>query len=511
MSRTEPRLRRDISLRGMFTQHGVLLTRALVINIVGALPSALIPLQLGRVVGHRGDGLVGEVLLLAALCIAGVASSMLTNTTNVWLWLTPMFDAIRRAHRGSQFTADGRAPGDILSIGIDDSDQLGAAYDAVVRCAVSLATATVVIIVLSFTYWPAAIILPAGAVVLLIAQRRLLGCLKAAQEAERSKIGETVDVATDIAVGLRVIGSLRVGSFFRSRYSQASASLQAAGTHEGKVRGVYDAVSFTVTGLMVACVLGLGASAFNAGHLSAGDVVALAGYALYLVGAFTVLQDAIKVWARSRIAWKNIADLPQSSPPIAPQESSPEHMGQLHSLLQSLIDTGSGSAFVRVTSGDANSLSEAISRAVQSIDESATVELMLTSSTLVGVSLREVVDPSGQRERAVVESAMYAAAATDLITLFPGGWSGEIASRGGDLSGGQRQRLILARALARHPHVLVLAEPTSALDAVTAQLVARRTLDLRRDTITLVVGSGGPFAVVADTSLDSLELLGGKH
>ena len=58
--------------------------------------------------------------------------------------------------------------------------------------------------------------------------------------------------------------------------------------------------------------------------------------------------------------------------------------------------------------------------------------------------------------------------------------------RGRGLSGGQRQRLVLARALLADPEVLVLVEPTSAVDAHTEARIAERLAQHRRGHTTIV-------------------------
>ena len=76
--------------------------------------------------------------------------------------------------------------------------------------------------------------------------------------------------------------------------------------------------------------------------------------------------------------------------------------------------------------------------------------------------------------------------AEDVYDALPGGWQGQLDERGRGLSGGQRQRLVLARALAQDPPVLVLVEPTSAVDAHTEARIAVRVAAHRRGRTTVV-------------------------
>jgi ABC-type multidrug transport system fused ATPase/permease subunit len=59
--------------------------------------------------------------------------------------------------------------------------------------------------------------------------------------------------------------------------------------------------------------------------------------------------------------------------------------------------------------------------------------------------------------------------------------------RGRSLSGGQRQRLVLARALLSDAEILVLVDPTSAVDAHTEARIARRLREARRGRTTVIL------------------------
>ena len=110
-----------------------------------------------------------------------------------------------------------------------------------------------------------------------------------------------------------------------------------------------------------------------------------------------------------------------------------------------------------------------------------------TSPQIFAGTLRDAVDPLGRLSREQAERALHTAAAEDVFDALPGGWQGELEERGRGLSGGQRQRLVLMRALAADPEVLVLVEPTSAVDAHTEARIAERLGEHRRGRTTVVM------------------------
>jgi len=73
-------------------------------------------------------------------------------------------------------------------------------------------------------------------------------------------------------------------------------------------------------------------------------------------------------------------------------------------------------------------------------------------------------------EEEIIEAAKLANA-HDFITEMPGGYGSLVGERGLTLSGGQRQRIGIARAIIRNAPILILDEPTAALDTESERLV----------------------------------------
>src|SRR5690606_27192017 len=92
-----------------------------------------------------------------------------------------------------------------------------------------------------------------------------------------------------------------------------------------------------------------------------------------------------------------------------------------------------------------------------------------------------------QAGRAVIEAAARAAGLDRFIARLPQGYDTVVGERGLSLSAGERQRIVLARAILRRPSVLILDEPTAALDAETEQLVAGRLREALPDATLVII------------------------
>ena len=105
----------------------------------------------------------------------------------------------------------------------------------------------------------------------------------------------------------------------------------------------------------------------------------------------------------------------------------------------------------------------------------AGVSVALQENVLFGLSLRDNIRyavPDAPDEQLM--EAVRVACVEDYIASLPDGLDTMLSDRGGKLSTGQRQRLSIARALAKGAPILILDEPTAALDAATEHRVLQR-------------------------------------
>ncbi len=116
------------------------------------------------------------------------------------------------------------------------------------------------------------------------------------------------------------------------------------------------------------------------------------------------------------------------------------------------------------------------------------VSIALQENVLFGNTVRENIrfgKPDATDEQ--VKAAARVAAADDFIERLPDGYDTLLGERGSKLSSGQRQRLSIARAVIKNAPILVLDEPTAALDAVTEQRVLRNLSEWGRDRAVFLI------------------------
>jgi ABC-type multidrug transport system fused ATPase/permease subunit len=110
-------------------------------------------------------------------------------------------------------------------------------------------------------------------------------------------------------------------------------------------------------------------------------------------------------------------------------------------------------------------------------------------SYLFAGTLRELLRIRDGLDDGELRGALRAASAEDVVDALPDGLDTPIGARARTLSGGQRQRVRLARALLAEPEVLILIDPTSAVDAHTEARIAERLREARAGLTTVVIAT----------------------
>jgi ATP-binding cassette, subfamily C, bacterial len=112
---------------------------------------------------------------------------------------------------------------------------------------------------------------------------------------------------------------------------------------------------------------------------------------------------------------------------------------------------------------------------------------------------------SKEFSREEAEQALVKAGAWDFVSQLPAGLDTVVGERGSRLSGGQRQRIAIARALIRNPQILILDEPTTALDPETELEICRTLQELGNEVTVIAISHQNALADIAQNLVSLTE------
>jgi ABC-type multidrug transport system fused ATPase/permease subunit len=348
----------------------------------------------------------------------------------------------------------------------------------------------------------------------------ILRPLHARQADQRHRVGELTTLGADTVTGLRVLRGVGGEEAFVRRYRDASQRVRTAGVGVAGMQSLLDAAQVLLPGIFVVLVTWLGARFAVEGIISPGELVAFYGYAAFLVTPLRTATEAAdkmtKGFVGARHAIRVLAVEPELGDPDLPltEPSAGVELVDPHSGL--VVRPGQVTAVVSAVPEESSALADRLGRFVDSdagLDGVPLRRLPLHTvrrrivvvdhdprlfSGRLGDELDPTTDPAantpphGDTGEIRVLDAMDAASALDVLDALPDGLETVVEERGRSFSGGQRQRLALARALVADPEILVLDEPTSAVDAHTEARIADR-LGRAREGRTTVVCTTSPL------------------
>jgi ATP-binding cassette subfamily B protein len=305
---------------------------------------------------------------------------------------------------------------------------------------------------------------------------------------------------------VKIIQAYSTENFTRDKFRDQSLQYNDASVNSTKITMVYNTLIVVISGMATAIIIGVGAYKGLTGAITTGELFLFISYIGALFGpvsslagiiasSFTITARAKRIFeildseevvyekadaielsnVEGRVELKNVffgytgkeegnAILNDFNLEVAAGKIiavvGPTGAGKtsMISLLLRFYDPWEGEVFI-----DGKNLKDVTLKSLRN-----NISLVLQDSFIFPISIADNIafgNPSASRDEII--AAAKAAQAHDFIMRLPQGYD-TIASEGGvSLSGGEKQRISLARAFLRNTPILILDEPTSAMDVQT--------------------------------------------
>jgi ABC-type multidrug transport system fused ATPase/permease subunit len=483
-------------------------------GIVWMLAQALLPWVLGRAVDEglaTGDtqALVAWAGVLFVLGVVQAVAGTLRHRIAVSNWLQSGYRMIQLVAHHAALTGPAvrsrLTTGEVVATVSNDALRAGGAFDITARLAGAVAAYFVVAIVLLTTSTLLGVVVLLGVPALVACLSFVIRPLQARQREQREEVGRLTALGADTVAGLRVLRGIGGERVFLDRYCKRSEEVRLAGVRVALPQSTLDSAQVLLPGIFVVLVTWLGARLALEGRISPGELVAFYGYAAFLVIPLRVAAEAVDKITRALVGAQRMLAVLAIDPLVrdsgSAAEAPPEGVPLIDEQSGLVIEPGVLTCVVALSTDEAARVADRLGRFADDgrvilgqtpIDTLAVagirrrVVVSETDPLLFSGPLRDEIDPWGRASEEQLLEAIAVANAEDVLDALPEGLDGQMEERGRSLSGGQRQRLVLARALLSDAEILLLVEPTSAVDAHTEARIARRLHDARAGRTTVV-------------------------
>ncbi|MGR4879815.1 ABC transporter transmembrane domain-containing protein [Streptomyces sp. LARHCF249] len=470
--------------------------------------------------------LVGGLLALLGVAIS-VGDAMLHRTA-VTNWITAaarvqQLLARKTAELGSALTRR-VAAGEVVAVSTGDVEKIGWFVEAVSRFLAALFAVVLLCAGLLFYAPDLGVVVAIGVPLVALAALPLLPRATQRADIQREKAGKATELASDTVAGLRVLRGIGGEELFLGRYREASQEVREAAVRSARMWALISAIQVLLPGALLITVVWYGATLVVDGRIAVGELVAAFSAVATMLYPLRHFEEIAMAYSFSRpsatraarvlsLTRTDAAERPAAA--VAPKAPAPG--GDLYDPETGLL--ARAGRFTAVVCGDpdlAGRLAERLGGhpmdaaadgpsvllgavALDELELDTARRLVLVQDkdpVLLSGTLRElfaVPAPGTVEPGAALAAAQCADVLDALLQSAPDGvgdpMDARITERGRSLSGGQRQRLALARSLVTDPDVLVLDEPTSAVDSHTEARIADGIAALRAGRTTVVLAS----------------------
>lgn len=504
---------------------------AMLLAIVWQVGESAVPVVMGLAIDRAvATGDEGQLVLWLGVLVALYVA--LTSAARLSLRLTAhAVQVLQHRLRGTLSTGvlhpvggAARAPdGNVVSVMTSDVARLSNAVILTVIPVSRITAIGFIAVSLLATHWLLGLVVLFGAPVAVWSMGVLSDRLSRDTREYQELLASTVGQATDLVTGYRVIKGMRAEAEATRRYRLASQEALGGARRNAGLLGRFLVGSGVVSGTFVAAVVGLAGWFAVDGQLSIGGLITAVGLAQALLPQIqAIASTSVPNLAGARASSVRVLDVLQANatPTAGPDAATRREVTAPPELDVVVPGIAGPGVTIRVEPGElvgvraddrtAARIVEALldpragggvearldgiaARKLSPVEYRLRVTVAPHRATLFSGTLRDnVAVVAGAPER--VDAAVRAAACDD----FAADLDVPVGEGGNRLSGGQRQRVALARALASDAPVLVLHDPTTAVDSVTEHMIAGRLRRVRAGRSTLLIASTPALLAACD-------------
>lgn len=517
---------RQIILRTLGGERNRIVVASILLS-VNQLGEALLPVLAGAVIDKALDEtqvgvpwiviIIGLPVACALIAVGYLVGTRVSDRARIGSMQRLRLDASATAVGSSDRLDWAGAPDETFTTLTSDTARVASVTGKIsysVCAAVAIMVATVILFSIS---WAIGLVILVGSPLVFWAVHRVSRPILDRSLREQTAMAGSVSLAIDFLQGFRVLRGIGGEEEAMRRYRISSQDAARAYLSSASASSRLSAVAVLTTGLYLACVASVGVVLALNGQIAVGQLIASFGLAQYLAWPIQVLMDLAPSLAQAkasagrllklgtnssedgvgaattaftkveliefrRCTAKNISDFSLVVHGAGLRGLVSWHEGvvdEICDLLAKEIDPVAGELRVGPLNYLDVAASDAAAIAVVAPHNAAVFSGDLGSNVFGTDDWR---DESGER----LHDLMAMVVATDIEREVSDRSTQDIGEFGSRLSGGQRQRLALARAVAKETPLLVLQDPTSALDSVTESRLIPQVKKHRAGRLTLV-------------------------